>query len=166
MDRPYRLLRLALLTLSASLVVPLTVHAAAWDVSVVSTNLDTVWVDVRVTGLIDPSPCLAQTHCAEVWNDVFCNITPCPLRPSDCDENIGVYTLNPSGYVRVPLQNGIEYTISGYYLVVTTERDSHGNCAVEACRYSEVPPDKIFKATPLAVQPITWGAVKSMYRRL
>jgi len=40
----------------------------------------------------------------------------------------------------------------------------NGPCAVPACTFAETTADKVVTASPVATRPITWGAVKSMYK--
>jgi len=150
-------------TPSASVVPPV------WDVLFDSTDGNVSWVTIKMTGLNTNNSCSQSVACSS--HEIYGLIVPCPV---DVEGYSGAWCSGPAGFsfhlssqgtIHAALQVGHTYTISGSHTTVgLTAEMGNGPCAVPACTFAETTADKVVTASPVATRPITWGAVKSMYK--
>jgi hypothetical protein len=135
-----------------------------WEVTPVSSGDGQVVVDARLKNLgsLRVTPCLGAV-CTIDWE--YFVVTPCPVdMDGDSDLCNGSHAVNYGTYHRVTLVQDQTYTFGGSVSVQGLRREMGGACAEPACSwYGTVVPLEV-TATPLATKPITWGAVKAMYR--
>jgi hypothetical protein len=151
-----------------------TLEDPTWDVTFVSGNLDTVIVDLRIVG---SHPELSQCYKLNAPSCSFQRmhwvITPCPLVfygffgdtcPNGTFDNSTFLSANMP--VRLALRTGITYTFAGDVTFEGVSYGHEGGCdPFTRCTFREEPAPRVYYAAPVATKPITWGAVKSMYRQ-
>lgn len=150
---------------AASAAPPASVFLATpeWNVVVVGSSQDTLWVDVSLPGAGATDDCIPNS--CSTWEEIRCLLTPCPLgrSPIDCSSSYGFL---PNTSLRVGLEPGVTYTVSGYFQRVTFQWGNKGGCDELHCMYQEAPPDKEYTASPVATATTTWGGIKALYRAL
>ena len=140
---------------------------SSWDVTVVSSDVDTLWVDLRLLNANLSNQC-ASFVCVSAL--VYYQVTPCPLRivglPSvGCDgSSSALDTFAVSGFKRIGLTPGVAYTFYGHFQMTggAVNPVTHV-CEYSLCTYQEFPPDRDFGG-PLPAAAVSWGHIKTMYR--
>jgi hypothetical protein len=137
----------------------------SWDVNVVSSNADTVYVDVRMLGgeLVP--------HCAYGCPSSFSKtfyVTPCPLQsPTYCNAStVWVYLPAAStDYKRFALRTGEVYVFTGWIDEWTSQPSMDGPCSEPVECTVQSPPQLVLGFPTVATQPTTWGHVKALFRK-
>ena len=137
-----------------------------WDVTFDSSDGNVMFATIRMVNF--------NNNCSTgdcISNEVYGQIVPCPV-DAPCD-GAGVFqfhfnpTFNsfPTETLHVAFQIGTTYTISGLHRAIGLRNGLHAGCEEPVCEIDDPAPDKIISPTPVATRPISWGAVKAMYRQ-
>ncbi len=140
-----------------------------WEVVPVSANGGVVTATIR---LINPNLVNVCSNSSDCDRDYMNgSITPIPLSysgPVSFSESPLQLLFNGDvgATLTVQMVVGFTYIINGNHYTHGLGSDLHGGpCFTLDCSWNEDLPVKTFNASPVATQPITWGAVKSMYRQ-
>ena len=141
---------------------------AQLNVTVTSASADTVWIELSASGL-DTEHCrIPQDYCAGRLEADY-HVTPCALAAqayyyslcSGSGETTGDFVSSR----KLALKPGVTYTVWGGFAHYGNSFDIVDQCCCnQACLYIERTPDLVYTPVLTATTPITWGAVKAMYR--
>jgi len=123
-----------------------------------------MWVNVRILNPNLDGPCSGGFAPCIAEHYVHVAITPCPVEASWGDGCGSAYFTPVETVFHVALEIGTTYTISGAHHTFGLAGELHGGCVPSGCEYNDLAVDKVVSTSPVATQPSTWGAVKSMYR--
>lgn len=142
-------------------------EAPVWDIQPVSSSIDTVWVDARFSDV----DCAPATACQYKSAYTRYAIWPCPLvivgnNPNvECVNGALSYRLySTPPVVRLALKAGVTYTFAGHMTEIAYCLYNNNPCGKICCDVLAHAVPREYAAATVAVKPITWGAVKSMYR--
>jgi len=137
----------------------------AWDVVQDHIENNLMWVNVRLLNPYLTGPCTSESGPCGGLQSVHLNITPCPVQILNWSAGCrSVYNTPVETVFHVALEIGKSYTISGGQYTYGMTEELHGGCVPTNCEYDNPAANKTFDTTLVATRPITWGAVKSMYR--
>ena len=142
--------------------------APVWDIQPVSSSIDTVWVDARFSDV----DCAPNASCSYEYSRYA--IWPCPLAVlgnnpnSECANGALSYRLSSYNssppLVRLALQAGVKYTFAGHMTRTAYCSYNSNPCGKVCCDLLAHATIREYTPAPVAVAPVTWGRVKSMYR--
>ena len=135
-----------------------------WEVVQDHIEGNLMWVNVRILNPNLDGPCSGGFAPCIAEHYVHVAITPCPVEASWGDGCGSAYFTPVETVFHVALEIGTTYTISGAHHTFGLAGELHGGCVPSGCEYDDVAVDKVVTTSPVATQPSTWGAVKSMYR--
>jgi hypothetical protein len=136
-----------------------------WDVVQDHIENNLMWVNVRLLNPYLTGPCTSELGPCTGLQSARLNITPCPVQILNWGQGCGsAYGAPVETVFHVALEIGKSYTISGGQHTYGLTEELHGGCVESGCEYDNPAANKTFDATLVATRPITWGAVKSMYR--
>lgn len=143
-----------------------------WDIQTVSTSVDTVWVDARFSDV----DCAPSSACGFVSQYARYAVWPCPLAIVGADPNSSfecangalsyrIWNNDPPPTVRLALKAGVTYTFAGHMTKTAYCPYNNNPCGKICCDILAHATQRQFTPTTVAVAPVTWGRVKSMYRQ-
>jgi hypothetical protein len=144
---------------------PFTTHPE-WSVATDSASEDSLWVSLRLLYADTETACAVQHKCNQQYD--YGSITPPVLAlrgATDVWNGVGTnFQIASGAVIQVALQQGNTYTLAGGHHTTGIDEELHGGCYEYRCQENQVAPERTIVATTTATRPITWGAVKSMYR--
>ena len=138
--------------------------AAQLTVTVVSASLDTVWVDLSLSGY-NAQACINPIYCS-YGSETSYNVTPCVLAAP------AAWLLcngegKTIGYIRTPqrlaLEPGITYSMKAGFASWASTYGSSGLCDNLSCGYIDNA-ELVYTGSTTPTKPTTWGKVKALYR--
>lgn len=141
-----------------------------WAVTADHVDGNVLWVKIDLVGAnLTNTPCVLSGVCG-TQERTYGAITPCALDMTgtlyynECQEGKFYFETLTGATVLAALEIGQVYTLTGGHSQQGFRAESHGACVEPFCTFDEKTATITVPTTPLATRPVTWGAVKSMYR--
>ena len=139
----------------------------AWEVTFESADQDLLWYSVRLLYADAENDCAVHSSCNSqqdygVLRPAAFAVTGASTVSQYPDRT--VFRAAPNSTVRVALQVGHNYVLSGGHATQGYRNEMSGACVEPNCTNNQIAPEKTIVATPTPTRRVTWGSVKATRR--